>query len=81
MVKIRMARGGRTKKPIFTIVAADSRSPRDGKFLQKLGKYDPAAGEVLGQVDVEGIKEWVAKGAQLSSTVKTLLKSQKISLS
>ena len=47
MVKIRMQRGGRTHKPIYTIVAANSREPRDGKFLEKLGQYDPNAETVL----------------------------------
>lgn len=77
MVKIRLSRGGRTHQPIYTIVAADSRSARDGKFLQKLGKYNPGQSEnSLYNVDLEGIKAWVSKGAQLSDTVKTLLKKE-----
>ncbi|MEE2670254.1 MAG: 30S ribosomal protein S16 [Bdellovibrionota bacterium] len=80
MVKIRMQRGGRTHKPIYTIVAANSREPRDGKFLEKLGQYDPNAETVLKDVNVDGIKAWVAKGAQLSDTVSSLLKKQGVKL-
>jgi small subunit ribosomal protein S16 len=80
MVKIRMARGGRKNRPIYTIVATNSRSPRDGQFIEKLGQYDPKAPEVLKTVNVEGIKAWLAKGAQLSDTVRTLLKNNNIKL-
>lgn len=80
MVKIRMARGGRKNRPVYTIVAANSRSPRDSQFLEKLGQYDPKAADVLKTVNVEGIKAWLAKGAQLSDTVRTLLKNNNIKL-
>jgi small subunit ribosomal protein S16 len=81
MIRIRMQRGGRTHRPVYTIVATDCRNPRDGRFLQKLGQYDPAKSEgPLNSVDVDGIKDWVGKGALLSDTVRTLLKKQKISL-
>jgi small subunit ribosomal protein S16 len=80
MVKIRMARGGRKNRPVYTIVAANSRSPRDSQFLEKLGQYDPKATDVLKTVNVEGIKAWIAKGAQLSDTVRTLLKNNNIKL-
>jgi small subunit ribosomal protein S16 len=80
MVKIRLARGGRTNKADYTIVASDSRSPRDGQFLAKLGKYNPYAETVLSDVKVEEIKGWLAKGAQISTTVSTLLKKQGIKL-
>ena len=80
MVKIRMARGGRKNRPVYTIVAANSRSPRDSQFLEKLGQYDPKAAEALKGVNVEGIKAWLAKGAQLSDTVRTLLKNNNIKL-
>jgi small subunit ribosomal protein S16 len=81
MIKIRLARGGRCKKPIYSIVAADSRFPRDGRHLERLGQYDPNREEVLTQVNVDGISKWVAKGAILSDTVRSLLKAQKIELS
>lgn len=75
-----MARGGRKNRPVYTIVAANSRSPRDSQFLEKLGQYDPKAADVLKTVNVEGIKAWLAKGAQLSDTVRTLLKNNNIKL-
>jgi small subunit ribosomal protein S16 len=80
MVKIRMARGGRKNRPVYTIVATNSRSPRDGQFLEKLGQYDPKAAQVLKLVNVDGIKAWLNKGAQLSDTVRTLLKNNNIKL-
>lgn len=75
-----MARGGRKKRPVYTIVAVDSRSPRDGKFLEKLGQYDPKAKDTLVTVNVDGIKSWLAKGAQLSDTVRSLLRTNKVEL-
>ena len=80
MIKIRLARGGRKKKPIYTIVAADINSPRDGKFLEKLGQYNPNAEPVLNSVNAEGISNWVKQGAILTDSVKTLLKKNKIEL-
>lgn len=80
MVKIRMQRGGRTHRPVYTIVAANSREPRDGKFLEKLGQYDPNAETVLKDVNVDGIKSWLGKGAQLSDTVNSLLRKQGVKL-
>lgn len=80
MVKIRLQRGGRTHKPVYTIVAANSRAARNGKFLEKLGQYDPNAKEILKDVNVEGVKAWVAKGAQLSDTVKSIFRKQGITL-
>lgn len=80
MVKIRLARGGRTHKPVYTIVAANSRNARDGRYLEKLGQYDPNASEVLKDVNVESIKTWIGKGAQLSDTINSLFKKNGISL-
>ncbi len=80
MVKIRLSRGGRLKKPVYTIVAADVRSPRDGKFLEKLGQYDPNREEVLSGVKTEAIEAWLKNGAVLSDTVRTLLKRNNIQL-
>jgi small subunit ribosomal protein S16 len=80
MVKIRLQRGGRTHRPVYTIVAANSREPRDGKFLEKLGQYDPNATEVLNSVKVEEIKAWIAKGAQLTDTVKSLFRKNGVKL-
>jgi len=80
MISIRMARGGRKNAPTFTIVAANSRSARDGSFLQKLGYYNPKQTPMLSQVKVDAMKEWIEKGAQVSSTVLTLMKKQGIKL-
>ncbi len=82
MVKIRMSRGGRKNSPLFTIVASDSRSPRDGKFLEKLGQYNPKAqdAKVLSGVKTDAIKKWLSNGAQLSDTVRTLFKRHNIKL-
>lgn len=80
MVKIRMARGGRKNRPVYTIVATNSHAARDGQFLEKLGQYDPKAAEALKLVNVEGIKSWISKGAQLSDTVRSLLKNNNIQL-
>ncbi len=80
MVVIRLSRGGRVHRPVYEIVAADSRSPRNGKFLERLGQYDPHAEEVLKGVKVEAISAWTKKGAKLSDTVRSLLKRNKIVL-
>lgn len=80
MVKIRLSRGGRTHKPVYTIVAANSRNARDGKFLERLGQYDPNSAEVLKDVKVENIKTWVEKGAQISDTVRSLFKKNGVKL-
>lgn len=80
MIKIRMTRGGRIKRPVYTIVATDSRCPRDGRFLEKLGQYDPLQPDVLKQVKVEAIGKWLKQGAHLSDTVKSLLKKHKITI-
>ena len=80
MVKIRLARGGRTHKPVYTIVAANSRNARNGRFLEKLGQYDPNASEVLKDVNVDSIKTWIGKGAQLTDTVNSLFKKNGIKL-
>ena len=80
MVKIRLSRGGRLKKPVYTIVAISSRSARDGRFLEKLGQYDPLRPESLKQVKTEAISKWVNLGAHLSHTVRSLLKKHKITL-
>jgi len=74
MIKIRLARGGKKRKPIYTIVAADAKSPRDGKFLEKLGQYNPHAEKPMNSIKTERIQEWVSKGAQMTDSVRTLLK-------
>jgi small subunit ribosomal protein S16 len=80
MVKIRLSRGGRTHRPIYTIVATNSRSPRDGRFMEKLGQYDPKGEVNLTEVRAEAITAYVKKGAVLSSTVASLLKKHSINI-
>ena len=80
MLKIRLAQGGRKHMPIFTIVAIESRNARDGKFLQKLGQYNPKKAPELSMVNAEAISGWVKKGAVVSDTVTTLLKKHNIKL-
>jgi small subunit ribosomal protein S16 len=76
MVVIRLARGGANKRPFFSLVVADSRRSAKGKFIERVGFYDPKApqGRESLRVDVERLKHWQGKGAQLSPTVKRLVK-------
>ena len=82
LVIIRLARKGRVHRPSYTLVVADSRRSRDGRFLEALGKYDPFAkkGEELQNVKQEALKSWLAKGAQISATVRSLLKRNEVTL-
>lgn len=80
MVKIRLQRGGRTHRPVYTIVAANSRNARDGRFLEKLGQYDPKGENNLSDVKVEAIQAWIGKGAQMSDTVRSLFKKHGVKL-
>ena len=73
-VVLRMTRRGAKKKPFYRIVAADSRSPRDGKFLEMLGTYDPLKSENNIKIDAEKVASWIKKGAKPSETVASLLK-------
>ncbi len=73
-VKIRLARGGSKKKAIYSIVVADERCPRDGRFIQKLGQYDPAQGPAIKDLKEETCLEWLAKGAVPTDTVLSLLR-------
>lgn len=72
-VKIRLARRGAKKRPYYRIVAADSRSPRDGKFLEIIGRYDPMTDPSTITIDEDKAKKWLDRGAQPSSTVAKLL--------
>ena len=74
MVKIRLRRMGAKKAPFYRIIVADSRSPRDGRFIEELGTYDPSAEENKIKVDMERAKYWIANGAQPTDTVRGLLK-------
>lgn len=72
-VKIRLARRGSNRAPFYRIVVADSRSPRDGRFIDRIGTYNPRTQPSDIQVDVEKAKEWLGKGAQPTDQVKKLL--------
>ena len=74
MVKIRLRRMGVKKAPYYRVVVADSRSPRDGRFIEELGTYDPMAEGNKLNLDVERVKYWVSQGAQPTDTVRGLLK-------
>lgn len=74
MVKIRLKRIGAKKKPFYRIIIADERSPRDGKFIEQIGTYDPIANPSIISVDAEKVKKWIGNGAQPTDTVKKLLK-------
>lgn len=72
-VKIRLARRGAKKRPYYRIVAADSRSPRDGKFLEIIGRYDPMTDPSTITIDEDKAKKWLDQGAQPSDAVAKLL--------
>ncbi|MBR5343925.1 MAG: 30S ribosomal protein S16 [Oscillospiraceae bacterium] len=74
MVKIRLRRMGAKKAPYYRVIVADSRSPRDGRFIEELGTYDPMAEGETVKIDVERAKYWIANGAQPTDTVRGLLK-------
>ena len=75
-VKLRLTRIGSKKNPVYRIVAADSRSPRDGKFLEIVGRYNPQTDPSTIELDEDRIRDWISKGAQPSQTVKRLLKAK-----
>ena len=76
MVKIRLRRMGAKKSPFYRIVVADSRYPRDGRFIEEVGTYNPLTEPSQVKVDAEAVKGWIAKGAQPTDTVKALLKKE-----
>ena len=78
-VKIRLSRVGRKKKPIYRIVVADSRAPRDGKVIESIGRYSPQEDPSLIEVDEAKARDWLAKGAQPTDTVAKLLEVKGIS--
>ena len=78
MVKIRLKRMGAKKAPFYRVVVADSRYPRDGRFIEEIGYYNPLTDPVTVQIDPEKAKKWIENGAQPTDTVKTLLKKNGI---
>lgn len=73
-VKIRLARRGRTKRPYYHIVVADSRAPRDGKFIEQIGAYNPMTKPATIEVDTERALDWLQKGAQPTHTARAILR-------
>ncbi|MFL6037637.1 MAG: 30S ribosomal protein S16 [Gaiellaceae bacterium] len=76
--RIRLARVGSKKNPVYRVVVADSRSPRDGKFIEIVGRYNPQHDPSLIELDEEKVKDWLGKGAQPSEAVQALLKAKNI---
>ena len=74
MVKIRLKRMGAHKKPFYRVVVADARAPRDGKFIEEIGYYNPLTDPADIKIDEEKAKKWLATGAQPTDTVKALFK-------
>ena len=77
-VKIRLRRMGAKKAPFYRVVVADSRYPRDGRFIDEIGYFDPTKEPAIVKIDAEKAKTWIANGAQPTDTVKALLKKNDI---
>ena len=73
-VKIRLRRMGAKRAPFYRVVVADSRYPRDGRFIEEIGTYDPTKDPAIVNIDSEKAKKWISNGAQPTDTVKALLK-------
>jgi small subunit ribosomal protein S16 len=78
LVKIRLRRMGAKKHPFYRLVVADSRSPRDGRFIEHLGYYDPMTDPVKVKIDVDKVERWLRQGAQPSEAARSLLKREGI---
>lgn len=78
MVKIRLKRMGAHKKPFYRVVVADARAPRDGKFIEEIGYYNPMTEPADIKIDEEKAKKWLGTGAQPTDTVKRLFKTSGI---
>ena len=76
MVKIRLQRAGKKKAPFYHIVVADSRSPRDGKIIEKIGTYNPMVEPSELKLDKEKVTEWIKNGAKPTDTVKRLIEKE-----
>lgn len=76
--KIRLRRMGAKKRPFYRVVVADSRAPRDGKFIEEIGYYDPTTNPATIQIDEEKALKWLSNGAKPSDTAKSLLQKQGI---
>jgi len=78
MVKIRLRRMGAKKAPFYRVVVADSRYPRDGRFIEEIGTYNPLTNPATVTIDADKAKTWISNGAQPTDTVRSLLKKQNI---
>ncbi len=78
MVKMRLRRMGAKKAPFYRVVVADSRYPRDGRFIEEIGYYNPQTEPADVKIDADKAKDWLAKGAQPTETVRNLLKKSGI---
>ena len=78
MVKIRLKRMGAKKRPFYRLVVADSRSPRDGKFIEEIGFYDPLPNPAKVQIDADKVREWMRRGARPSDVARKLLEREGI---
>jgi small subunit ribosomal protein S16 len=74
-IKIRLARHGAKKAPYYRIVVADARAPRDGRFIEEVGRYNPCASPTMVKFDMEKVDQWIKNGAQPTDTVARLLES------
>jgi small subunit ribosomal protein S16 len=77
-VKLRLTRVGSKKNPVYRVVVADSRSPRDGRFIEIIGRYNPQTNPSTIELDEQKVKDWLGKGAQPSNAVQKLLKAKNI---
>ena len=77
-VKIRLARHGAKKRPYYRIVVADARAPRDGKFIEEVGRYNPCVDPSMIKFDLEKVDKWIANGAQPTDTVARLLETARV---
>ncbi|OQX63656.1 MAG: 30S ribosomal protein S16 [Desulfococcus sp. 4484_241] len=80
-VKIRLARAGRKKRPFYRIVVADERFARDGRFIEKVGTYNPLTDPAKVVVEKERVIHWLGQGAQVTPTVKSLLQKEGVAVS
>lgn len=80
MVKIRLKRMGAHKKPFYRVVVADSRTPRDGRFIEEIGTYNPLKDPAEIKINVEAAQKWISNGAQPTDTVRALLKKSGVEL-
>jgi small subunit ribosomal protein S16 len=78
VVKMRLTRVGSKKNPIYRVVVADSRSPRDGRFIEIVGRYNPQTDPSTIELDEAKVKDWLGKGAQPSAAVQRLLKAKNV---